>query len=466
MDSKKGGYEFYRDVLGSPKFIVAPMVDQSELAWRILARRYGSQLVYTPMISAKMFADSKHPQHRKDDMFDLTHGEEGGPLDRPLVVQFCANDPQALLTAAMAVQDRCDAVDINFGCPQDIARRGRYGSFLQDEWDLIYNLINILHKNLKVPVTAKFRIFPDVNKTVAYAQMMERAGAQILTCHGRIREQRGQNSGLADWAQIAAVKAAVKVPVFANGNILYHSDIARCLEVTKADGVMSAEGQLYNAALFAQTTPTSGEEAASGLHPPHADLALEYLDIVESLKTHTAMSAIKGHLFKLMRPGLLKELDLRDRLGKIGKGTTLNDIRDLVLEMKSRMERDANAATALESTIIDDPNLAGTKIVPHWLAQPYFRPLPTPEQIAAMEKKRERSKSHQGPAQLKEKPVGVAEASPTELHDSAEPQNGVSAEQPSGVPISNLGKRSAEESSVEVAVEDSIKKLKETPSLS
>lgn len=55
-------------------------------------------------------------------------------------------------------------------------------------------LVNTLHVNLSVPVTAKFRVFPTVEKTVGYAKMLERAGAQIITCHGRIREQRGQNS--------------------------------------------------------------------------------------------------------------------------------------------------------------------------------------------------------------------------------------------------------------------------------
>jgi tRNA-dihydrouridine synthase 1 len=52
--------------------------------------------------------------------------------------------------------------------------------------------VNVLHTNLSIPVTAKFRVFPTVEKTVEYAKMLERAGAQILTCHGRLREQRGQ----------------------------------------------------------------------------------------------------------------------------------------------------------------------------------------------------------------------------------------------------------------------------------
>ena len=54
--------------------------------------------------------------------------------------------------------------------------------------------VNILHKNLNVPVTAKFRVFPTIEKTVEYAKMLEAAGAQILTCHGRLREQRGQRT--------------------------------------------------------------------------------------------------------------------------------------------------------------------------------------------------------------------------------------------------------------------------------
>lgn len=97
-----------------------------------------------------------------------------------------------------------------------------------------------MHAELDVPVTCKIRIFPSVEKTVRYARMLQEAGCQMLTVHGRLREQRGQATGLADWDQIRAVVEALDIPVIANGNILFHDDIQRCLDYTKACGVMTA----------------------------------------------------------------------------------------------------------------------------------------------------------------------------------------------------------------------------------
>ena len=153
--------------------------------------------------------------------------------------------------------------------------------------------------------------------------------------------------GLADWGKIKAVKQAVSIPVFANGNILYQSDINACLEATGADGVMSAEGQLYNPALFADIErpfdSTTYDSEILVRHPRHADLALEYLSIVRNLKSATSVSAIKGHLFKIMRPGLIRELDLRESLGrvKINQKKLKEQLSAYILiceEMKVRME--------------------------------------------------------------------------------------------------------------------------------
>ena len=108
--------------------------------------------------------------------------------DRPLVVQFCANDPDILLNAAQMVQDHCDAVDINLGCPQGIAKKGNYGSFLLEKPDIIVAMVTKLKKHLKVPVTCKIRCLPNEADTLVLAKKIEDAGASLLTVHGRTKE--------------------------------------------------------------------------------------------------------------------------------------------------------------------------------------------------------------------------------------------------------------------------------------
>ncbi len=186
---------------------------------------------------------------------------DGNAQDRPLFAQFCANNPDELLSAARYVAPFCDAVDLNLGCPQGIARKGKYGAFLQEDQDLIYSLINKLHTELDVPVTAKIRILDTKEKTLAYAQKVLSAGASILTVHGRTRDMKGHKTGLADWKMIRFLRESLPkdTVLFANGNILRKEDIDRCLEETGADAVMSAEGNLYDPSIFADAPPV-GEE--------------------------------------------------------------------------------------------------------------------------------------------------------------------------------------------------------------
>ncbi|KAL8747235.1 MAG: hypothetical protein Q9190_000854 [Brigantiaea leucoxantha] len=250
------------------------MVDQSEFAWRILTRSFlpsnsaRALIAYSPMLHARLFKEKQvfRDQHfqparsglattatNKPDIPDIYL--DGNPsVDRPLFVQFCANSPDDLLEAARYVAPFCDAIDLNLGCPQGIARKGFYGAFLQEHWDLVYRLINTLHTSLDIPVTAKMRILETKEKTLEYAKMILSAGASIITVHGRQRDQKGHKTGVADWSVIRFLREQLPLDtvIFANGNILQHHDISHCLEKTGADAVMSAEGNLYDPTIFSQ----------------------------------------------------------------------------------------------------------------------------------------------------------------------------------------------------------------------
>lgn len=208
----------------------------------------------TPVFRDRHFQPTKSSLVSKEKSSDPPWLDGNPASDRPLFVQFCANKPDDLLAAAEYVAPYCDAVDLNLGCPQGIAKSGHYGSFLQEDWDTIYKMINKLHNELSIPVTAKMRILDTREKTLEYAKMILSAGASILTVHGRRREQKGHNTGLADWSMIRYLRdnLPAETVLFANGNILNSGDLEDCLAATGADAVMSAEANLSDPTVFAK----------------------------------------------------------------------------------------------------------------------------------------------------------------------------------------------------------------------
>ena len=283
---------------------------QSELAFRLLCRRHGATCAYTPMMHARLFAEV--PSYRAEQFSTVA-------ADRPLMAQFCGNDPATVLAAARILERRggVDAIDLNLGCPQRIAKRGRYGAFLMDEPELVSGVVSTLAAHLSpgVKVTAKMRIFAGdgyLERTVAFARMLEASGASLVAVHGRSRDAKDAASVRADWDAIAAVKSALRVPVLANGDVLCLGSARRCLEATGCDGVLSAIPLLEDPALFSE----SRGEVGCRVRPVR--LLKEYALLAAEHATPARMA--RGHAFRMLGDWLSEHTDLRDALNGVDQG--------------------------------------------------------------------------------------------------------------------------------------------------
>lgn len=363
---KLTGYEWYESI-GSPKYVVAPMVDASELAYRQLVRRYGATLVYTQMFNSNVFCEDA--VYRKIN-WQTCKG------DRPLIVQFAGNDPLKLLRSAKIVENDCDAVDLNLGCPQGIAKRGKYGAFLMEELELLHSLVSTLALNLKVPVTCKTRIYrDDFDRTIRLCETLVNAGASLLTIHGRTRDEKGQAIRDADWQMLRRIKEHFhgRVPVIANGGIRDMDDVNDCLAFTGCDGVMTSEGILENPSLFTRNIRYEDPPEAAGQAPATAvgstcgaeptgkvpvkyvsqlDLTDEYLDIC---RVHTPyhFRTIRSHMQKFLHRYLQNHTDLRDMLTQ---SFSIDEFKNVVAQTRAALQPRGSSigAETRENTAVEE----------------------------------------------------------------------------------------------------------------
>ena len=311
--------------IGSPKYVCAPMVLQSELSFRMLVRAHGTTLCYAPMLPVEAFLESgtdgiaEHPltggPNTQSSWF-TTHA-----ADRPLIAQLGGSDVEKMCAVGRKVQGQVDAVDINLGCPQRCAERGGYGAFLMEDVERVQHLVTTLVARLDVPVTAKIRIWSDLDRTIAFARMLEDAGIAALCVHGRRREQR-HHEGPADWDAIRAIKAALRIPVISNGSVRRRAEAEACLAHTGCDAVMSATALLANPHLFSPKQAAGGGGCLVRDGKPTAlgrlRLAEEYLEYVEKYPDGTLSRMISDHLMTILRPDL-ESKELAD-VKKVCKG--------------------------------------------------------------------------------------------------------------------------------------------------
>lgn len=224
--------------------VFAPMAGFSDIGFRYLCRKYGADLTYTEMISAKglMYNDYKTKELMAT-----------SDIESPVAVQLFGSDIDAYLKVIdKGYLDKFDIIDINMGCPvRKIVANGE-GSAMMLNPKTAAQVVKAV-KTANKPVTVKIRSGFDSVIAPQFAMQMQEAGADAITVHARTREQF--YSGEADWNVISEVVKAVDIPVIGNGDVSCFNDIERMKDYTGCQGVMIARAALGNPYIFTGVEP-------------------------------------------------------------------------------------------------------------------------------------------------------------------------------------------------------------------
>ena len=311
-------------------YILAPMAGVTDLPFRLLCKEQGAGLLCMEMVSAKAV------QYENRNTYALLKIH---PDEMPVSLQLFGSEPDTISEVAKRLEELPFSIlDINMGCPVPKVVNNGEGSALMKNPQLAYEILARMTDAVSVPVTVKFRAGWDSEHINAeeIAVLAEKAGVAAVAVHGRTREQF--YNGRADWQVIARVKAAVKIPVIGNGDILTVADGQRMLAETGCDGLMLGRGADGNPWLFSRL-----QAALSGLpvpqEPPLKEklaLALRHLEMLIEYKNESvAVKEMRRHIGAYLK-GMPKAAEYR---GRFHQTETYADFKKLLAEYIEAAEK-------------------------------------------------------------------------------------------------------------------------------
>ncbi|XP_044742530.1 tRNA-dihydrouridine(20) synthase [NAD(P)+]-like [Chrysoperla carnea] len=240
------------------KTVLAPMVRVGTLPMRLLALDYGADIVYSEELIDWKFLRSIRRVNDVLGTVDFVDPADGTVVFRTcprekdrVVVQLGTCDPQRALKVAKMVENDVAAIDINMGCPKEFSLKGGMGAALLKDSDKACEILTTLIKNIKIPVTCKIRIFPDLDETIALVKKFANTGISAIGVHGRTIQERPQHPNRVE--MIKEIAKSLDIPVIANGGsreIEKFKDIGKFREATGCNSVMIARAAQWNCSIF------------------------------------------------------------------------------------------------------------------------------------------------------------------------------------------------------------------------
>lgn len=239
---------------------LAPMAGITDYVLRNLVRKYSKTcLLTTEMISSEALIQEfkRKSKHRMGLLFHKQEALENDLVLRnkdhsPIAYQLTGHKPQLIADAAKILEKYADIIDINMGCPVNKVVKGQDGCALMKNPKLASEIVKTVKNVTHLPLSVKFRLGYTMEELnfVDFGVEMQKAGADMITIHGRTRSQ--MYSGKADWEKIKKLKQNVDIPVFANGDVNSIETAADCLRQSAADGIAIGRGILGDVTLIAR----------------------------------------------------------------------------------------------------------------------------------------------------------------------------------------------------------------------
>lgn len=258
--------------------ILSPMAGYSDIAMRVLCKRYGAGLVCTEMVNAKGLRDENIRARRI-----IKTKEEG----RPFSIQIFGTDIAEIKRAAKELEPLTDIISFNCGCPAFRIKKIGCGAAMLDDPKKICEITRALKEVQSKPVIMKIRIG---NKErcgyVSLCKQIEESGADAIIVHGRTAAQG--YSGKADWSAIREIKEACSIPIIANGDVVDGPSAKKCLEETKADGLCIGRAALGDPRVFERINAylKDGTILPNPTPKEKAEMFLEYAKMAVEANIH------------------------------------------------------------------------------------------------------------------------------------------------------------------------------------